>query len=665
MKYEPGIDGLRALSVGAVFLFHAGVVSGGFIGVDVFFVISGYLITALALAEIDRTDRLALGAFWARRARRLLPAMLLVCAAVLGYSLIEGGGALQRVGRDVGYALLYVANWGQVGQGRDYFALYESPSLLEHAWSLAVEEQFYLVWPIVLVVVLRLTDTQRVRRAVTGVAVSLAAGSVVLVTVLASDEGQGVSRLYFGTDTRAVGLAVGAAAGAIGLRRARGSRTADIAGLVSVLGLVAFGVTLRGDERWLYGPGFLMIALLSITAMWAATSDGIFQQVLSNRTLVGIGRVSYGVYLWHWPVIVVLDSERTGLSGIALGALWVAVTALLTAASWFAVERNAPMPKLAAPRRAVGYAIGVGVLVVGATVASAAENQRVDDTPFAIPPAVTTLLTSSPVSTESGSGEPMPAAELPTSSLVPPSTVSSTASAIAESATSTVPVTSLATTLSLPDRPLRVQIIGDSVAESLTSQQITEIATARFGEVTVRNDGQIACSMVREGKWWLLDGLQLGDPEDCRSANRFGDAVDVFEPDVVYLLFGWPGVGGGRELDDGTVITPCEAGFDDRWRLEYQAMIRRFEESATVVFSSVAPPAIPIVDRRPGTGCLNAASDELDGNRFDYSNWLCPGGDCDASEGLRSDGIHFRNSTELQEQVLQALLDQVLPVAGY
>ncbi|MGK0274706.1 MAG: peptidoglycan/LPS O-acetylase OafA/YrhL [Ilumatobacter sp.] len=402
-------------------------VSGGFIGVDVFFVISGYLITALALAEIDRTDRLALGSFWARRARRLLPAMLLVCAAVLGYSVIEGGGALQRVGRDVGYALLYVANWGQVGQGRDYFALYESPSLLEHAWSLAVEEQFYLVWPIVLVMVLRVAGKQRVRRAVAGVAIAVAAGSVVLATVLASDEGQGLSRLYFGTDTRAVGLAVGATAGAVGLRRAQRSRTADIAGLVSVLGLVAFGVTLRGDERWLYGPGFLMIALLSITAMWAATSDGLVQQVLSNRMLVGVGRVSYGVY----------------------------------------------------------------------------------------------------------------------------------------------------------------------------------------------------------------------------------------------LLFGWPGVGGGRELDDGTVITPCEAGFDDRWRFEYQAMIGRFEESATVVFSSVAPPAIPIAERRPGTGCLNAASDDLDGNRFDYSNWLCPDGDCEASEGLRSDGIHFRNSAELQEQVLQALLDQVLPVACY
>lgn len=656
MKYEPGIDGLRALSVGAVFLFHAGVVSGGFIGVDVFFVISGYLITALALAEIDRNDRLALGSFWARRARRLLPAMLLVCAAVVGYSLIEGGGALQRVGRDVSYALLYVANWGQVGQGRDYFALYESPSLLEHAWSLAVEEQFYLVWPVVLVIVLRLAGTQWVRRAVAGVAVAVAAGSVVLATVLASDEGQGLSRLYFGTDTRAVGLAVGAAAGALGLRRAQRSRTADIAGLASVIGLIGFGATLRGDERWLYGPGFLMIALLSITAMWAATSDGVLQRVLSNRTLVGIGRVSYGVYLWHWPVIVVLDSERTGLSGISIGALWVVVTALLTAASWFAVERNAPMPKLAAPRRAVGYSITVGVLVVGATAASAAENRRLDDAPFAIPPAASTTQSSPSASTDSGGTEPTPDAELTTTSVASP---------VAASSASTVPVTSVATIVPLPDRPLRVQIIGDSVAESLTSQQITEIATERFGDVVVRNDGQIACSMVREGKWWLLDGSQLGDPRDCQSADRFGDVVDVFGPDVVYLLFGWPGVGGGRELDDGSVITPCEAAFDDRWRVEYQAMISRFAESVTVVFSSVAPPAIPIAERRPGTGCLNAASDQLDGNQFDYSNWLCPDGDCDASQGLRSDGIHFRNSAELQEQVLQALLDQVLPVAGY
>ena len=161
--------------------------TAGFIGVDVFFVISGFLITALAMIEIEREGRLGLGAFWARRARRLLPALMLVCAAVLVYSIAEGGAALRRVGGDITATILYVANWAQIGDGRDYFAAYDAPPLLQHAWSLAVEEQYYLAWPLILtgVVFGVRRRPEWLRPAVAAVAAAAALASVGVSSVVA------------------------------------------------------------------------------------------------------------------------------------------------------------------------------------------------------------------------------------------------------------------------------------------------------------------------------------------------------------------------------------------------------------------------------------------------------------------------------------------------
>ena len=262
--YLPALDGLRAVAVGAVFLFHSGVVSGGFIGVDVFFVISGFLITGLAVAEVERTDRLSIGAFWARRARRLLPALLVVVAAVLVHSVAEGGAALRRVGRDVASTILYVANWAQIGEGRDYFATYEAPPLLEHAWSLAVEEQFYIVWPVVIAGLAWACRGRvvRFRMIVAGVGVAVAVASL-LTTITLRGDGVSLGRLYYGTDTHAVGLAIGAVAGALMhhdhvMSLQRRSVARDVAGMIAACALIVIAVTIDGRERWLYGPGFLL-----------------------------------------------------------------------------------------------------------------------------------------------------------------------------------------------------------------------------------------------------------------------------------------------------------------------------------------------------------------------------------------------------------------------
>ena len=641
LVYLPALDGLRAVAVGAVFLFHSGVVSGGFIGVDVFFVISGFLITGLAVAEVERTDRLSIGAFWARRARRLLPALLVLVAAVLVYSVAEGGAALRRVGRDVASTILYVANWAQIGEGRDYFATYEAPPLLEHAWSLAVEEQFYIVWPVVIAGLAWACRGRavRFRTIVASVGVAVAVASLLTAIVLRSD-GVSLSRLYYGTDTRAVGLAIGAVAGALvhhdhltSLQRR--SIVRDVAGVGAASALIVIAMTIDGSERWLYGPGFLMIALLSLVVIYSAMGAGPLGSWLSLRALVVVGTVSYGIYLWHWPVIVVLDSDRTGLSGPAIGALWVAVTAVLAAASWFVVERRAPIPTRLRPERAFAYTAVALVLAVGALVLANQAKATVQAASYTVPAPLT------PTAPQATS-RPAPGEVAPTPT-DPPGPLRS-----------------------LPDeRSLRLLIVGDSVAQSLKGDNVIErYELDAFGAVEVMNVGGIACSVIHEGVWRLGDGTNLVDNPGCDGPERYDQVIADWQPDVVLTLFGWPGVGAGQQLDDGSVVQPCEPGFDERWLRDYRAMVERIDRSTVAVVSSVAPPSLPRAEQGPGTRCLNALIDQVDAPQFDFQEWLCPGYDCGSST-LRTDGVHFRNTGQLQRDVMEAIIPQVVTAAGY
>src|SRR4051794_18786712 len=210
LAHQPALDGIRALAVIAVILFHAGntYATAGFIGVDMFLVLSGFLITTLLLRELALTGRVAVKAFWMRRARRLLPALILVLIAVacFGAFVATGDEALGLRGDLLG-SLFYVQNWRFVLSGASYFTQFGSPSPLRHMWSLAIEEQWYLVWPLLLFGIMKLT--RRNLRAVTAVILGLAAGSATLMYVLS--RGGDTSRAYYGTDTRAQALLVGAA----------------------------------------------------------------------------------------------------------------------------------------------------------------------------------------------------------------------------------------------------------------------------------------------------------------------------------------------------------------------------------------------------------------------------------------------------------------------
>ena len=348
----PGLDGLRAIAVIGVLLYHAGVgwLPGGFLGVDLFFVISGFLITSLLLSEASLVGHFSLRQFYLRRARRLLPALFVLLAVVAAFMAIFAAADLGQARGDIAAALGYVSNWWYVLHHRSYFIAAGRPSPFQHLWSLAVEEQFYLIWPAVLIVLIAM----RARlRWITGVALGGAIGSAFWMRVLAvrgnvpfdTDS----SRVYFGTDTHASALLLGAAAAAVmaGLAArpdrglAVGVRAACDVGGVAALVAVCWSMHEFDYYRpGLYRGGFLAFAAISVVVVATASAPGgRLGRVLDVPPMRWIGQRSYGLYLWHWPVFVYtrpgLDWSLHGPTALAAR---LAIVALLTETSYRFVE---------------------------------------------------------------------------------------------------------------------------------------------------------------------------------------------------------------------------------------------------------------------------------------------------------------------------------------
>jgi peptidoglycan/LPS O-acetylase OafA/YrhL len=345
MGHQRALDGLRAIAVLAVLLFHAemGWMGGGFLGVDVFFVVSGFLITSLLVEEWQRDDGIDLRQFWRRRARRLLPALGILLLAVSAFAVLFVPDALVRLRSDVTAAIFYVTNWHYILSGQSYFDALGRPPLLQHLWSLAIEEQWYLIWPLVFVVAMRRFGGAA-RRLVVPVLVAAAASAVWMAVLYrpAAD----VSRVYFGTDTHLSALLIGAAAGLCwhpwrarlgGLRHQRG---VDAMGLAALAVVVLLMVMWGSQTTVLYRGGFALVALLSVLVVGAAVHPGawVLSGLLSTRLLVWIGVRSYALYLWHWPVMVVFRQRDLGWSRPATLALWAVLTFALAELSFRLVE---------------------------------------------------------------------------------------------------------------------------------------------------------------------------------------------------------------------------------------------------------------------------------------------------------------------------------------
>ncbi len=353
---------MRGLALLGVLLFHAdGALPGGYLGVDLFFVLSGYLITALLLAEHRDTGRIALGAFWRRRARRLFPALLsLMPAIALDVRYLAKPSELAGLRADALGTLFYVANWRSIFAQKSYWDLFSAPSPLEHTWSLSIEEQFYVVWPLIVALLLRRYTGRAVRVA----ALVLAALSVVAMLMLFDPAN--TSRVYLGTDTRAASILVGAALAtwvAPGATfGARAVRALDALGIAAFAGLALAWWRLDGQSPFLYRGGFWLteLGVLALIVCAVAREQSVVARALAVKPLVLLGTISYGVYLWHWPVNVVLSAERVHLHGLALHALRFALTFGIAIVSYHYFEN---------PIRKRGIPFGHPIVVVPAAVA--------------------------------------------------------------------------------------------------------------------------------------------------------------------------------------------------------------------------------------------------------------------------------------------------------
>jgi peptidoglycan/LPS O-acetylase OafA/YrhL len=385
LPYRPGLDGVRAVAVLAVLLYHGqvGWARGGFLGVDVFFVLSGFLITGLLLSEWRRWGSVDLRAFWLRRARRLLPALFLVLTAVsASAAALSSPAGLATVRGDALATLGYVANWRFVLAQRSYFAQYDEPSPLRHMWSLGIEEQFYLLFPLLLVGLLTLGLRRRGLVVVLGLG---AAGSAALAAALYTP-GVDPSRVYYGTDTRLQALLVGAVAAVLTAEAAATTRAPAYLsvlgrpvalpgrrslGLVALVALAGVLVLARETSDRLYTGGFLVVALLAALVVVAAADERtVTARLLSWEPLRRVGLASYGLYLWHWPVYVVLTPDRVGATGPALLTLRLAVTGALATASYLLVEqpiRTGALGRRLPPRR-LRPLVAASVLAVVAVV---------------------------------------------------------------------------------------------------------------------------------------------------------------------------------------------------------------------------------------------------------------------------------------------------------
>jgi peptidoglycan/LPS O-acetylase OafA/YrhL len=413
LVHEPALDGLRGVAVLAVLVFHLDRLRGGFLGVDLFFALSGYLITSLLVVERRTRGAIDLGAFWVRRARRLLPALLalLVGVAVM-LATLTAAADRPRFRGDALATLGYSANWHRMVAPVSYWDIFSQPSPLDHTWSLAIEEQFYLVWPLVALVVLggwrrvRRPSPATAGRAEVGPAgadvepdaadrgagrlglLALAGGAASLVALAVLWSPVDTNRAYFGTDARLGPTLLGAALATVTARRPRRARPPSVAlEVAAVMGLGAMTVAflvVDGQTAAYYRGGLLAFTVAALVVIVAVTGGppGRVARALSWRPLVALGAISYGVYLWHWPVIVYLTPDRLGVRRIVAQALCVFVTLALAVVSYRLLERpvrrGALRGRVAVLATAASAAVVLGAVVVttrgpsGETAADAA-----------------------------------------------------------------------------------------------------------------------------------------------------------------------------------------------------------------------------------------------------------------------------------------------------
>jgi peptidoglycan/LPS O-acetylase OafA/YrhL len=622
IPYQPALDGLRALAILTIMLYH-GEVSwsrGGYLSVDLFFVLSGYLITSLLVAEWNARGTLDLGAFWSGRARRLLPALLLMLAGIAAYAaLLAPPARLARMRGDALATLAYVANWRFAFTHLSYFEQFGDASPLTHMWSLGIEEQYYLLWPLLLILGLRLVKGNL--RALLAWAVVAAFASATLMAVLYRP-GTDPSRLYYGTDTRAQALLLG---GALAFLLAdRGPvpvprPLVEGVGLLGLGGLAAMLVLVPDTAHWMYLGGFALAALVCALLIAAATQDGgSVQRLFASPPLPQIGRISYGLYLWHWPLYVAITPDRVHLHGTALLGARTAATFVVASLSYHLVEL--PVRRGALRRRGLARPATVGAFAAVAALL---------------------VVTTGPGRLTAGEGGitlgNIGPTQLPTATPREPPSTARAPAAGAPAAGS-----------------FRVYLVGDSVGFSLGYYY----PKGTVPSMTLGGDPDIGCGVAR-APIVLGGNAQPVDPKCTTWPTRWHEKAARSHADVALLV-----IGAWEVLDrqvDGRVLrvgTPeYEQYLDGELQLAYDALA---PPSRHVAFLNVPCYHQPetgldksLAETRndPARGeWLNQVLDRFVAAHpdkavlIDVKRFLCPnGGYVDTVQGVkvRNDGVHF------------------------
>lgn len=520
IAYQPALDGLRAVAVTVVLFFHArvGWMHGGYLGVSVFFTLSGFLITSLLLAEHAATGTVAASAFYTRRARRLLPASLVCLLVVCVLAAFGAFDGITKLRRDVLGALFQVFNWVKLGSGETYADITAAQAglrrPLDHYWSLAIEEQFYWVWPVVFLGVLAWCR-RRGRSPMLAVGVMVAVFSVAAPVVAAV---WGPDAAYWATPARIAEILFGALVACVVAARPTGSR----AGWLAPVGLVAILVAcvLFPDGRGLAYEGALpLVGAVSALTILGLQVPGPARSLLSARPLVALGRISYGVYLYHWPVFVLVDRQAWGLPQVFDVALKWAITLALAGVSYACIERPVRRSERLVPRLTlVGGVAATAVVAAAVLLIPAATKYYGVDSGEAQAASIATGSVAPLVPAASSSS-------VPVSSATTPGTASSTTS----------PGTTTTVTL-VPPRPVRVVVVGDSTAEA-TGAGLVAWAAANPAMAQVELVTGAGCGLVLVGHQDLAFGPRDVEKE-CGPYVRdvIPSKVRTLRPDVVVVI---------------------------------------------------------------------------------------------------------------------------------